>query len=128
MDMAWISHPKLTDGGAVQVPESAVPHHQRSGWDRADAPTEPPTPVEVFVGEGDGEVRIRHPELDGRVVSVPASAVPHHQRAGWEIADPPPPDPEPDQHDNEAPAGAGASALQPDESPKRRRATTRGDE
>jgi hypothetical protein len=69
---------------------------------------------------------ISHPKLDGRVVSVPASAVPHHQRAGWEITDPPPPDPEPDQHDDEAPAGAGASAL-PGESPKRRR-TSKEDE
>jgi len=29
-------------------------------------------------------VRMRHPRLGGRVIEVPASAVPVHERAGWQ--------------------------------------------
>ncbi|MCW2767775.1 MAG: hypothetical protein JWO11_3734 [Nocardioides sp.] len=86
-------------------------------------------------------VWIAHPNLGDRKVEVPVSALPHHQRAGWEETDapPPPPLPEPDPGPDDdppdktadqtdgAPADAGASSL-PDESPRRRRTTTRGDE
>jgi hypothetical protein len=75
-------------------------------------------------------VWISHPHLDDRKVQVPASSLPHHQRAGWEETDPPPPPPLPVRKDaeetTEAPATAGASAL-PDESPRGRRTTTKGD-
>lgn len=85
-------------------------------------------------------VWISHPNLDDRKVEVPASALPHHQRAGWVETDapPPPPLPEPDPGPGEdppsenpdqtsgAPADAGASALP--ESPRRRRASTKEDE
>ncbi|GII88281.1 hypothetical protein Ssi03_62710 [Sphaerisporangium siamense] len=73
---------------------------------------------------------IKHPRIDDgqRVIEVPESAVPHHQRAGWERTDPPPPPPEDDPQD-EAPADAGASALKdPDQTPRRRRTTSRGDD
>lgn len=78
-------------------------------------------------------VWIAHPKLEGRKVEVPASALPEHQRAGWEETEPPPPpplpepdpdpDPDPDQSEEttEALATAGASALP--KTPRARRST-----
>lgn len=78
-------------------------------------------------------VWISHPHLEG-AVEVPATSLAQHQRAGWEQTDPPPPPPPPEldpgpddtpsDQTSEAPAPAGASAL-PDESPRRRRASTK---
>lgn len=34
-------------------------------------------------------VWISHPKLDGRRVEVPAQSLAHHQRAGWQLVDPP---------------------------------------
>lgn len=34
-----------------------------------------------------GQARIRHPDLDPDGVVVPASAVEHHKRAGWELVE-----------------------------------------
>lgn len=81
-------------------------------------------------------VWISHPKLDDRKVEVPASALQHHQRAGWELTDPPPPpplpepDPDPDlpteEPTDQAPADtAGASSLP--ETGSRVRRTTKGD-
>lgn len=72
---------------------------------------------------------ISHPSLDGgqRMVEVPDESLPHHQRAGWEVADPPGAPPENDPESTEAPVSAGASVLS-DESPRRRRVTKEGEE
>ncbi|MFE6362976.1 hypothetical protein ACFVP3_23630 [Streptomyces sp. NPDC057806] len=32
-------------------------------------------------------VTMRHPDLPGQPISVPASAVPHHRASGWETVD-----------------------------------------
>ena len=78
------------------------------------------------------DVWIKHPLLpDNAPAKVPACSLPEWQFSGWEVTDePPPPEPDPDpdgprteQPTTEAPAPAGASAL-PDESPRRRRAST----
>ncbi|GAA3077823.1 hypothetical protein [Streptosporangium carneum] len=88
-------------------------------------------------------IRIRHPRIDDgqRVIEVPASALSHYQRSGWESAvdpveEPPgeaPADPPPDgktapEQDTEALAPAGASPLEGTEQPPRRRRATRGNE
>ncbi len=74
------------------------------------------------------DVWIKHPLLpDNPPAKVPACSLPEWQFSGWEVTDAPPPaDPDPartEQPTTEAPADAGASAL-PDESPRRRRAST----
>lgn len=33
------------------------------------------------------KVRMSHPRLGGRVIEVPASAVPVHEQSGWKVAD-----------------------------------------
>jgi hypothetical protein len=88
------------------------------------------------------KIRIRHPRIDDgkRIVEVPASALSHYQRSGWEpvtepsaedvlpAEDPPPLDGEqPTEADTEAPAESGASSLETDQPPRRRRAP-RGNE
>lgn len=89
------------------------------------------------------KIRIRNLRIDDgqRVIEVPASALSHYQRSGWETAvepagEPPdaaPADPPPDsgtasEQDTEAPASAGASPLEGTEQPPRRRRAPRGDE
>lgn len=81
-------------------------------------------------------VWIAHPNLGERKVEVPKSSLAHHQRAGWDVTDPPPPpplpepDPDPDadpsEKTTEAPADAGASALPAEPLPQGRR-VSKGD-
>lgn len=89
-------------------------------------------------------IHIHHPRIDDgkRVIEVPASALSHYQRSGWEqvnetaaeplVEDAAPADPPPDggstpEQDTEAPA-PGASSLEGTEQPPRRRRATRGNE
>lgn len=53
MDMVKIRHPRIDDGKRViEVPESAVAQHMRSGWERVeddppqDAPQDAPPPAD----------------------------------------------------------------------------------
>lgn len=71
---------------------------------------------------------ICHPRIDDgqRVIEVPDESLPHHERAGWQVTDPPEASPATDPESTEAPADAGASAL-PDQSPRRRRAPKEGE-
>ncbi|MEV0149108.1 MULTISPECIES: hypothetical protein [unclassified Nonomuraea] len=101
-------------------------------------------------------VSIRHPRIDDghRVIEVPVSAWPHHQRAGWELVAPPdrqaqvaaalvetgltaeeaervaaaavPADP-PDPAD-EPTGGSSPADTDNDQSPRRRRATPKDGE
>lgn len=103
METVWIAHPKL-DSPAVEVPASSLPLHQRAGWEQTEAPPPPPLP-DPDPAPGPDPDSDADPDAD------------------------PGPDPgdTPSDQTSEAPAAAGASAL-PDESPRRRRTTTRGDE
>ncbi|MBB2914855.1 hypothetical protein FHS43_006167 [Streptosporangium becharense] len=84
-------------------------------------------------------IRIRNPRIDGggRVIEVPASALSHYQRSGWESAvesveepptaasaDPPPDGQAAPEQDTEAPETPGLSHATT-ESPRRRRASTK---
>ncbi|MFI6249048.1 hypothetical protein [Streptomyces sp. NPDC051016] len=64
-------------------------------------------------------VWMKHPTLPhNKPITVPESAVPHHQAAGWEVTDAPPPKPRPKPRaadtppqDIEPPAEAAAPEL-----------------
>ncbi|SMF86126.1 hypothetical protein [Streptomyces sp. Amel2xC10] len=74
-------------------------------------------------------VWMRHPTLPPeQLIEVPERAVPHHQAAGWEIAEPPAPKPKlPPAHvptrDGAAPAGALEGAPLEDPAPDEAAAT-----
>jgi hypothetical protein len=66
------------------------------------------TVIEIYGGSDDKTVRLRHPNLPGRVIDAPASAVGHHVVAGWEVAT--------DERDESAPAAP--AEPEPDKQPE----------
>ena len=83
-----LRHPDLP-GQEITVASSAVPIHQRSGWE--PAPGQPvtwePLPPEVLPFGGQLLVRMRHPTLPGQEITIAASAVPHHRSKGWQVVE-----------------------------------------
>lgn len=75
-------HPDL-DTEYVAQPEQ-VPHLRAAGWleveGQAEQGEEWPTEAQRF--EGQEQVTMRHPDLDGEIV-VARSAVPIHEQDGW---------------------------------------------
>ncbi|MCM1972330.1 hypothetical protein [Streptomyces sp. G1] len=73
------------------------------------------------------QVTMRHPNLPGQTITVPASAVAHHGASGWEVVDDTPaPAPEPPKQ--AAPVEEKTAAQEtPDPKPARRRRTQEGD-
>ncbi len=121
MDDVWIKHPLLPDSPPVRVPTSSLPDWQFSGWEQTDPP--PPPADETFIPY-DSAHRARATALLSEAADEFGGSV----GAAPDTPPPPEPDPHPDTPPtapptDEAPATAGASAL-PDESPRRRRAST----
>lgn len=68
---------------------------------------------------------MRHPNLPGQTITVPASAVAHHGASGWEVVDD---TPAPEPPKQAAPVEEKTAAQEtPDPKPARRRRTQEGD-
>lgn len=84
-----MTHPDLDT--EIAVHPLAVPHHEYAGWEVVagqDAEDEVERwPAEQQRFEGQQQVRLYHPDLEGDII-VAASAVPHHRSKGWLISDP----------------------------------------
>lgn len=103
METVWISHPHLE--GKVEVPASALPHHQRGGWELVAAPDRRPETIAALIAGG----------WD-----------PDEAKAAVEAAMPDPP-PDGSDQTTEAPEDtSGASSLP--ETGSRVRRTTRGEQ
>lgn len=105
METVWISHPRLDDRDPIEVPASALPHHQRAGWELVAAPDRRPETIQALIDGG----------WD-----------PEEARKAVEAATPDPPDAPPggpDQTDQAPEDTSGASSLP--ETPKGRRSTRR---
>lgn len=69
---------------------------------------------------------MRHPDLpETQLIQVDDLAVPHHQAAGWAVADPPPPAPRPPltpqasaERPSEPPAPEAAPPVEPEAAPE----------
>ena len=108
METVWISHPRLTDRGPVEVPASALQEHQRSGWVLVDAPDRRPETIQALI-DGGWE--------------------PDEARKAVEAAMPYPPDP-PDAatQSSQAPEDTSGASSLPETSSTRVRRTTRGEQ
>ena len=83
-----MTHPTLKDT-EITVDPLAVPHHEQAGWQVVpgqDVEVEE-WPAELQRFEGQQQVRLHHPDLEGDII-VAASAVPMHRSKGWLISDP----------------------------------------
>jgi hypothetical protein len=78
-----LRHPTLES--EIEVPAEAVPHHERSGWVQVKGQAEQGEtwPEELQRFEGQEQVRMRHPDLDGEIV-VARSAEPYWRERAWE--------------------------------------------
>ncbi|HEV8653109.1 MAG TPA: hypothetical protein VG276_27885 [Actinomycetes bacterium] len=78
-------HPDLEQ--EIEVAPSAVPHHQRVGWVEIEGQTEQGErwPAELQRFEGQQQIRMRHPDLEGTQITVAASAAPMHLERGWYV-------------------------------------------
>lgn len=103
MDTVWIAHPKLE--GKVEVPASALPHHQRAGWELVAAPDRRPETIAALI-EGGWD--------------------PDEAKAAVEAAMPDPPPDRSDQTHQAPEDTSGASSLPETSTPRGRR--TKGDE
>ncbi|WAZ20166.1 hypothetical protein STRCI_001265 [Streptomyces cinnabarinus] len=73
-------------------------------------------------------VTMRHPSLPDQPITVPASAVPHHQASGWERVEDAPAAPAPEPLPQAAPVEEQTAAEEtPDTKPARRRRTQEGE-
>jgi hypothetical protein len=106
MGTVWISHPKLGDR-KIEVAASALPEHQRAGWELVVAPDRRPETIQALIDGG------WEPEEARKAVM---EAMP-------DPSDPPPD--EPGQTDQAPEESSGASSLP--KSPKSRR-TSKGDD
>jgi hypothetical protein len=106
-----LRHPTLDS--EIEVPAEAVPHHERSGWVQVKGQAEQGEvwPEELQRFEGQEQVRIRHPTLDGET-TVARSAVPLWRERGWEeITEATPPE------TSAAVAAEGDAQAEPDPKP-----------
>ena len=72
------------------------------------------TTVPLVGDDGAEVVRMRHPDLPGRIITVRPRGVGQRAMAGWEVVDPPPKDPPPESGTKpEAPAESGVSSSPP---------------
>jgi hypothetical protein len=80
-------HPDLE--AEITAPPSAVPFHAAAGWVEVEGQDETGDvwPAELQPFEGQEQVRLRHPDLDGEV-TVARSAVAVHAANGWYEAEP----------------------------------------
>lgn len=82
-----MTHPD--SGGEYDAQPSQVPFLRESGWlvvpGQAEQGEEFPPELQRF--EGQPEVRMRHPDIEGDPIRVAESAVPFHREKGWQVLD-----------------------------------------
>jgi SAP domain-containing protein len=86
-----MTHPD--SGGEYLAQPEQVPHLRSAGWQVAPGQENQGEewPAELQRFDGQQQVRMRHPDIDGDPIVVAASAVPFHREKGWQVLEDEPP-------------------------------------
>jgi len=80
-------HPDLEE--EIVVASSAAPLHALSGWAAVEGQDDmgEELPAELQPFEGQPQVRLYHPDVEGDPITVAESAVPFHRERGWLVVE-----------------------------------------